>query len=449
MTATTHADPLAMLVIGTNHRQSPLDFREQIAFVPDEVPGFLLRARSALDSSDFFMLSTCNRTELYALHPDLDGAASRVRDLLVEYKAIDPRRDAPKFYEYRGRNAVEQLFRVAAGIDSQALGEVQILQQVKDAYEVSLQANALGVVGERLLAAAIRCGKRARSETGISAGAMSIGFAAVSLAHKVFGDFSTRAAVVLGAGDTSALVSKHLREHGIGRLLIVNRTLERAQQLAAQFRGEALGLGDLDQALVAADFVISSTASPRPLIDAARVRSAMRARQNRTFLMVDIGVPRDVEPAARTIDNVFLHDLDGLQIMIQQTLVRRRREVPKVERIVSQEVQNFLDWHHGMRAAPVIKELRGHLEWLRDQELERHTSHLTPEQRTAVEQVTRALLNKMLHRPTNFLREASAQGESGLRRIEVARELFGLDALRQSDEAAAEGDAGDDPRGAR
>ena len=434
MTTATHMDPLAMLVIGTNHRQAPLDFREKLAFVPDEVPGFLLRARTALDNGDVFMLSTCNRTELYALHPDLDGAASRVRDLLLEYKAIDPNRDAQKFYEYRGRSAVEQLFRVAAGVDSQALGEVQILQQVKDAYEVSLQANALGIVGERLLAAAIRCGKRARAETAISAGAMSIGFAAVSLAHKVFGDFSSRTAVVLGAGETGGLVARHLREHGIGQLLIVNRTPERAQRLAAELRGEALALAELDRALAAADFVISSTASPQPLIDAGRVRHAMRARQQRTFLLVDIGVPRDVEPAVRAIDNVFLHDVDGLQIMIQQTLARRRREVPKVERIVSQEVQHFIDWYHGMRAAPVIKELRGRLELLRDQEMERHTSHLAPEQRAAVEQVTRSLLNKLLHRPTHFLREASAQGESGLRRIEVARELFGLDQHPPSDD---------------
>jgi glutamyl-tRNA reductase len=434
-----------MLVIGTNHRQAPLDFREKVAFVPDEVPEFLLRARTVLDNSDVFMLSTCNRTELYAVHPDLDGAASRVRDLLVEFKAVDPRQDAQKFYEYRGRGAVEQLFRVAAGIDSQALGEVQILQQVKDAYEISLQANALGVVGERLLAAAIRCGRRARSETAISAGAMSIGFAAVSLAHKVFGDFASRTAMVLGAGETAALVTRHLREHGIGRLLIVNRTPDRARRLAAACRGEAFDLAELDAALAATDFVISATAAPQPLIDATRVRRAMRNRPHRVFLIVDVGVPRDVEPAVRAIDNVFLHDVDGLQIMIQQTLARRRREVPKVERIVSQEVQSFLDWYHGMRAAPVIKELRGHLEALRDQEMERHTAHLSPEQRTAVEQVTRALLNKMLHRPTSFLRTASSQGESGLRRIEVARELFGLDATA----AGGEPDSGDDPTGAR
>jgi glutamyl-tRNA reductase len=436
MTAVTHTNPLAMLV---------LDFREKVAFVPDEVPGFLLRARTALDNGDVFMLSTCNRTELYAVHPDLEGAAARVRDLLVEYKAVDPDHDAQKFYVYHGRGAVEQLFRVAAGVDSQALGEVQILQQVKDAYEVSLQANVLGVVGERLLAAAIRCGKRARAETAISAGAMSIGFAAVSLAHKVFGDFSSRTAVVLGAGKTGTLVAGHLREHGIGQLLIVNRTPEPAQRLAAELRGEAYALADLDRALAAADFVISSTASPTPLIDAGRVRQAMRARQQRTFLLVDIGVPRDVEPAVRTIENVFLHDVDGLQIMIQQTLVRRRREVPKVERIVSQEVQHYLDWYHGMRAAPVIKELRGHLELLRDQEMERQTSHMSPEQRAAVEQVTRALLNKLLHRPTHFLREASAQGESGLRRIEVARELFGLDESTRPDDH----DPTDDSHGAR
>lgn len=419
-------DGLGMLVIGTNYRQAPVDFREKVAFVPDEVHGFLRHAREATHSSDVFMLSTCNRTELYTLNHDVAAAAQCVRELLLQYKAIDPTRDAKNFYEFHGRSAVEQLFRVASGIDSQMLGEPQILQQVKDAHDLAVRAGALGTIGEHILAAAVRCGKRARAETQVSAGPLSVAFAAVSLAHKVFGDLTNRTALVVGAGQTGALVSRHLREHSIGRLLVANRGLDRARALAAEMRAEPIGLEDLGRVLTHVDLVITSTSAPLPLIDARMVRDAVKVRQNRTFLIVDIGVPRDVDPAVRHIENVFLHDVDGLQVMIEQTLVRRRREVPKVEAIIADEIRHVLDWYHGLQAAPVIKELRGRMEALRETEIARHASHLTPEQRLAVEQVTRGLLNKLLHQPTKLLREAAAEGESGLRRIEVARDLFGL-----------------------
>lgn len=428
MSATLRPDALTMLVVGTNHRQSPVDFRERVAFVPDEVPGFLARARDALQTNDCFMLSTCNRTEFYAVQAGLASAADSVRSLLVEYKAIDPDRDAKHFYEYHGQNAIQQLFRVACGVDSQMLGEAQILQQVKDALDLAMRANALGVVGEHLLAAAIRCGNRARSETGISAGAMSVAFAAVSLAHKVFGDFTARSALVLGAGETGTLLARHLREHGIGRLWIANRTLDRARALGAEMRGDPVGLDQLPDVLPQVDIVLSSTGAPHHIVTAPMMRQAMRTRHNRTMLVVDIGVPRDFEPAVGEIDNVFLHDMDGLKTIIDQTFERRRREVPKVEAIIAHELQHFLDWYLGLQAAPVIKELRGHLEAMRAREIAKHASHLNPEQRQAVEQVTRSLLNKLMHKPTTLLREAATQGESGLRRIETARELFGLDA---------------------
>jgi glutamyl-tRNA reductase len=307
------------------------------------------------------------------------------------------------------------------------LGEAQILQQVKAGYDAGLKANVLGVVGEHLVAAAMRCGKHARAETGISSGAVSVAFAAVSLAHKVFGELTDHIALVVGAGETGALVAKHLRDHNIGRLLIANRTVERARTVASEMRGEPWSLTDIDRALPQVDIVITATSAAVPLISTSMVRTAMKTRQNRSFLVVDIGVPRDVEPDVRNIDNVFLHDVDGLQVMIEQTLRRRQREVPKVEKIINQEVNLFLDWYHGLQAAPVIKELRGRFELLRNQEIARHAGHLTSDQKQAVETVTRALLNKLLHRPSVLLRDAPAQGESGLRRIETVRELFGLD----------------------
>jgi len=427
MSLVNKPDTISFLVIGTNHRQAPVEFRERVAFVAEEMENFLGRAHRSLHENDCFMLSTCNRTEIYAFHPDLGTAAQHVRHLIGEFKPVDPVGDSPNFYEYHGRGAIEQLFRVASGLDSQVLGEAQILQQVKDGYDASVRAHSLGVTGEHLLEAAIRCGKRVRAEPAISSGAVSVAFAAVSVAHKVFDDLAARTALVVGAGRTGALVSKHLRDHGIGRLLIANRNIERARSLAAEMRGEPMGLDGIATALPLADIIISATSATSHLVTAPMVRAAMKARQNRSCLIVDIGVPRDVDPEVRKIDNVFLHDIDGLQVMIEQALQRRRRDIPKVEKIIAVEVDHFLEWYNGLQAAPVIKELRGWFELLREQEIGKHSSHLSPEERKAVEMVTRALLNKLLHRPTVMLRESTAQGEVGLRRIETVREMFGLD----------------------
>jgi glutamyl-tRNA reductase len=428
MSAAALPVPLGAVVVGTNHRQAPVEFRERVALGPEEAAGLLRRVRAALPDADCFVLSTCNRTEVYVLGADPTRAADVVRALLGEIKAVDARRGVPHFYEMHGRAALEHIYRVATGVDSQVLGEAQILNQVQSGWETSARAGTTGAVGEHLLDGALRCGRRARAETGISSGAMSIAFAAVSVAHKVFGDLTERAALVVGAGETGSLVARHLREHHIGRLLIANRSLERAHAVAAEVRAEPLGLDAVGPGLVHVDILITATSAPAHLVDVPAVRTAMKARHNRAFLIVDIGVPRDVAPQVRTIDNVFLHDLDGLQVMIDQTLARRRREVPRVERIVAEEVDRFLDWHAGLQSAPLIRELRGRLEALRDQEIARHASQWTPEQRGAAEQVMRSFLNKLLHRPTTLLRDAATQGELGRRRLDAVREVFGLDA---------------------
>lgn len=418
------AEPKGLLMIGTNHRQAPVEFREKIAFQPEEVEAFLKEARETLHGSDTFLLSTCNRTEFYTVN--LNGNSTHdAWSLLARHKPIDPSQDTRKFYEYHGRAAVEQLFRVATGIDSLMLGEPQILQQVKQASDQSLQANSAGVVGERLLAAAIRCGRRARAETEICKGAVSVAAAAVSLSHKIFADLAPRTALVVGAGETGTLVAQSLREHGIGRLLIANRSVERARTLATETRGEPMSLDGLEAALAEADILITATSSPEPLLDAATVRRAMKRRQRRSFLVVDIGVPRDVDPAVQEIDNVFLQNIDSLQGMIEQNLLRRRREVAKVESIIQEDVDRFLEWYAGLQAGPVIRALRERLEALGQQEVQR--AKLYPAERRAAEQVTQSLLNKILHRPMLLLRQTAAQGETGRRRLQTIREVFGLD----------------------
>lgn len=425
------AESQDLMVLGTNHRQAPVEFRERLAIPPEEQEGFLSETRRLLDQ-DCFLVSTCNRTEIYAM----GGAVQNhtLWDVLQTHCSIDPTIDSRNFYEYRGRAAVQQLFRVAAGIDSLMLGEPQILEQVKEAHKISLKANTAGVVGERLLASAIRCGKRARSETNISKGAISVAYAAVSLAHKIFSDLAPRTALVLGAGETGALVARNLREHGVGRLLILNRTLERARDIATPLRAEPLALSELAAHITHSDIVICATGAPQPLIDKSMVRDAMKHRHGRSMLIVDIGVPRNVATEVSHLDNVFLNNVDGLQAMIDKNIEQRRYEVPKVEAIIEEEVDRFLSWHSGLQVGPVIRELQKSLAHLREQEIDR-LGKLTPEQQQVAEQVTHGIIKKLLHRPMSLLREASNQGESGLRRIQTIRDIFGLENDSDSDQA--------------
>ena len=418
-----------LMVLGTNHRQAPVDFRERLAVAPADQEEFLSETQRLLQQ-DCFMVSTCNRTELYTM----GGAVSdfTLWDVLRTRCAIDPVAESRNFYEYKGRAAVQQLCRVAAGIDSLMLGEPQILEQVKEAHKVSLKANTAGVVGERLLASAIRCGKRARSETNISKGAISVAYAAVSLAHKIFSDLAPRTALVLGAGATGALVARNLREHGVGRLLILNRTIERARDVATPLRAEPLPLSELAAQLPHSDIVICATGAPQALLDKAMVRDAMKHRHGRSMLIVDIGVPRNVAEEVGHLDNVFLNNVDGLQSMIEKNIEQRRYEVPRVEAIINEEIDRFLSWHSGLQVGPVIRELRSCLGKLRNQEIER-LGYLTEEQQQAVEQVAHGIIQKLLHRPMSLLRESTTQGESGLRRIQTIREIFGLE--RDSDDA--------------
>jgi glutamyl-tRNA reductase len=433
---------LAAVVVGTNHRHADVAFRERLALDASERAALIAQLRSALPDCECFALSTCNRTEVYVLGTESARAAMAVRSVLGAMKSVAIHHDDARFYERHGRAAIEHIHRVATGIDSQMLGETQILQQVQETWEFGLRHGGIGVIADHLLASAMRSGRRARADTSISAGAVSVAFAAVSVAHKVFGDLSARAALVIGAGEIGTLAARHLRERHIGHLLVANRSMDRAHQVAGELRADAVTLDAVHGALERVDILITATSAPAPLIDVAAVRSAMKLRHNRTLLIADIGVPRDVAPQVRELDNVFLHDLDGLQVMIDQTLARRQREVPRVERIIDADVERFIEWHAALQSAPIIRELRGRLEALRDQEIARHAGHWSSEQRQAAEEVLRAFVNKLLHRPTTLLRDATVQGEIGRRRLDAVREVFGLDdPAATSDDSLAGGTA--------
>jgi glutamyl-tRNA reductase len=414
---------MGIKVLGVNHRTAPLEVRERLAHGAHEVPGALARVMAA-GASGGVLLSTCNRTEFYLVLED-EGPAAAVWSLLDERL---PERGRASEYGYivRDRDAVRHLYRVSAGLDSMILGESQIQGQVRDAWEAS-RAQA-GPVLHRLFQTALHVGARVRTETAVGAGTASAASAAVAVAGKIFGELAGRSALVLGAGDMAELAATCLVDEGVQVSLVANRTQERARVIAERLGARALTLDEAWPAFATIDIALCSTAAPHAIVTWERVAPAIAGRGGRPLCILDLAVPRDVDPAIAQLENVFLYDVDDLQTVAAQATARRRDEVPAAERIVEEETDLFWAWYGGLGVVPVIKEFRGRLEQLRAAELERamrQLGHLAPEDRARVEQFSHALLSKFLHQPTVALKEAAEQGR-GYGLLEALRRLFGL-----------------------
>ena len=418
-------------VLGVNHRTAPLEIRERFAHGPHEVPGALARVLAA-GAAGGVLLSTCNRTEFYLVADD-EPAVEAAWSLLGERLGGTARaRAAAREYGYvaRDREAVRHLYRVSAGLDSMILGESQIQGQVRDAWEVS-RAQA-GPVLHRLFQTALHVGSRVRTETALGMGTASAASAAVAVAGKIFGDLAGRTALILGAGDVAELAATCLTNEGVQVTLVANRTQERARAIAERLGGAARAL-TLEEAwphFATTDIALCSTAAPHAVVTWERVGDVIAARHGRPLCILDLAVPRDVEPAVAQLENVFLYDVDDLQTVAAQATARRRDEVPAAEQIVEEETDLFWAWYGGLGVVPVIKEFRGRMEQLRAAELERamrQLGHLSSEDRARVEQFSQALLNKFLHQPTVALKAAAEQGR-GYGLLEALRRLFGLEA---------------------
>ena len=414
---------MGIKVLGVNHRTAPLEVRERFAHGAHEVPAALARVMAA-GASGGVLLSTCNRTEFYLVLED-EGPADAVWSLLDE--RLPERGRASKYgYIVRDRDAVRHLYRVSAGLDSMILGESQIQGQVRDAWEAS-RAHA-GPVLHRLFQTALHVGARVRTETAVGAGTASAASAAVAVAGKIFGELAGRSALVLGAGDMAELAATCLVDEGVQVSLVANRTHERARVIAERLGARALTLEEAWPHFGTIDIALCSTAAPHAIVTWERVAPVIAGRSGRPLCILDLAVPRDVDPAVAQLENVFLYDVDDLQTVAAQATARRRDEVPAAERIVEEETDLFWAWYGGLGVVPVIKEFRGRLEQLRAAELERamrQLGHLAPEDRARVEQFSHALLNKFLHQPTVALKEAAEQGR-GYGLLEAIRRLFGL-----------------------
>jgi len=432
---------MQLLLIGINHRTALVDVREKLWFSDDELRRALpeLKARFFTEA---FVISTCNRTELYGVIdappvPAASDTAGAVIEYMLGFKAAATAEARSALYALWGANAAAHLFKVASGIDSMIIGDVQILNQIKNHYALATEACVTGTFLSKLIQTAFHVGKRTRTETSICEGAVSVSYAAVELANKIFSDLSEKSALLIGAGETGEITAKNLVGRGIGRLTIANRTRAKADELAASIGGTAIEFGELLTALKEVDIVISSVNSPTYVLTADEVKRTMKARSNAPLLIVDIGVPRNIDPDVNKLDNVFVHTMDSLSRIVDQNVNRRRTEIPAVNAIILEELTSIHHWFESLQVNPTISDLRDMFESVRAEEVKKHINRFSKEDRELVELVTKRIVNKLLHLPTTNLK--SANGESAddrHRTIHALRTLFGL-----HNKAAAKPDA--------
>jgi glutamyl-tRNA reductase len=420
-----------ILLVGMNHRTAPVEVRERFA-VDDPVP-WLAKLVASPEIDEAVLISTCNRVEVIAAAPSLDAGRHRLRAFFHrELGQAAPlphgRSENAALYEHVDSDAVRHLFRVAASIDSLVVGEPQILGQVKEAYRLAAEGGACGPLLNRLFASAFGASKRVRNETEIASRPVSMARVAVDLARQIFETLEDKRALLVGAGEMIEMALEALRGAGLAGVAVANRTPERAGELAARFGASAHGLDEMPALLAASDVVLTSIGVDRPLLDTTLFEDALRARRRRPIFAIDLGVPRNIDPAVNQLDDVYLYDVDDLGGVAEANAEERRRETVRAEAIVQEEVERFDGWLSALQAVPTIRRLRARAESIRQGELDRAVAKLGLDeaQQRGVEALTRALVNKVLHAPVSRLRE-QAEREGGLAYLEAAKVLFALD----------------------
>jgi glutamyl-tRNA reductase len=418
---------MEIVLVGLNHRSAPVEVRERVSFTNDQARQAAeeLRARGILHET--LVLSTCNRSEVYGVPPETTREpAAALSNYLSSFHSVQLDLLSPSLYHHYDRNAVRHLFRVASGLDSMMLGEAEILGQVREAYRIAYEHGATGPVLNRLFQGALEVGKRVRSETELGARPMSVASAGVKLAERIFGKLQERIALVLGAGLISEQVVSQLRDRKIARVFVMNRSLDRADHLAREFSGKVIAWDDWDSALTLPDVIVSSVSAEEPVLKRSVLEKAMVARGNRPLFVMDLGMPRNVDPAAADLYNFYLYNIDDLTQIVQQNRSARESEIPRAEGIVDEHVGKFLTWQASVNLIGVVEALRNKLKAERAEFIRERAERipgLTSEQREQVENIIDQLLEKMLLNPARRL-----QGEKDLRRkiqqVEAIRELF-------------------------
>lgn len=418
---------MSLLVIGLNHTTAPVEVRERVAFAAEQLPEALRRACDGGGAAEVVILSTCNRTELIASIGNEGAAAERLVDWFVGSHHIVRAEVESFLYRLHDTDAVRHLIEVASGLDSMVVGEPQIFGQIKSAYATARQVGSVGPELSRAMSHVFTIAKQVRSETAIGENPVSVAFAAVKLARRIFADLGSTTALLIGAGETVELVARHLADAGVKQLIVANRTLARAEQITGRFGGEAILLSEIPTSLVRADIVISSTASQLPIIGKGTVEQAIRKRRHKPIFMVDIAVPRDIEPQVGELSDVYLYSVDDLEQLIDDNRRARAGEAQRAALIVSAGVDGWLRDCRSLDAVGTLRDYRMRSEQLRDRELERalRQLHAGSDAVQVLNLLARSLTNKLMHEPTVQLRRAAEEGHVEV--IDWSRRLFGLD----------------------
>ena len=421
---------MSLLALGINHKTAPVKIREQLSFAPDTIPMALKDLTDQDAVNEAVILSTCNRTELYCQLNCNDGESEAAIDALItwlkKHHDLEDTDITEYLYLHPEKEAVRHMLRVASGLDSLVLGEPQILGQLKTAFSVAKESGTIGQFLHKLFQHTFSCAKQVRTDTAIGASPVSVAFASVSLAKQIFSDFQHHTALLIGAGETIELVARHLNESGIGRIIIANRTVEKAHTLAQEFNGYAISLSELPNHLAEADIVISSTASQLPILGKGAVESAIKARKHAPVFMVDIAVPRDIEEEVGELEDVFLYTVDDLKEIIDEGLKSRQEAALKAEEIIDVEVSHFMNWLRSLDSIAIMREFREHAEGIRDKAVANALKQLRngKEAERVITELARQLTNKLIHKPSIQIKQAGMDDRSEL--IDAAIELFDL-----------------------
>jgi len=416
-----------LLAISINHKTAPVKLRETLYLSENEVRELIKKVKNKY-FSEGLLISTCNRTEIYGIPVNTDITHLHLQKIITETKN-STNTTADNFQTFISRESLNHLFSVIAGIDSMLIGDNQIFKQVKDSFQIAEEMQFAGFLMQRVFGSALKVGKRAISETAIAEGAVTVSYAAVQLIGKIYSNLNKKSALIIGAGETSEIAAKHLNDKGISHLVITNRTTEKAEKLAAKLNSYVLPFDEFKDHLHKYDIVISATSSESILIKKQDVEAAMKKRGYASMVLMDIAVPRDIDPTSKEINYVFYHDIDSLNIIVEQNITKRKEEIPKVKKIIEEELNSFFEWYNSLQSAPTIKNLRDHFDAIRAEEVEKNINKFSSEDREKLEIVTKRIINKILHHPIVELKKTNETGtgtEEAATKMGIIRSLFGI-----------------------
>jgi glutamyl-tRNA reductase len=424
---------MKIFVAGLNHNTADVEVREKVAFDGSRLDDGLRRFRELPEIEEAMILSTCNRVELYAHVRDTQKASESIKSFLSEFHNVSRASLDRSLYIYADINAIRHIFRVAASLDSMVVGEPQILGQMKGAFELALERKTTGILLNRLMKKAISVAKRVRSETKIAENAVSISFAAVELAKKIFADLSGKVFMLLGAGEMAELAARHLMSNGVKEVIVANRSYERACDLSKEFNGRPVRLDDFLREMVHADIVICSTGAPHYILLRDQMQKVLKERKQRPVFLIDISVPRNIDPTINDLDNVYLYNIDDLQGIVDANMFERKKEAEKAEKIIEEEIEPFLKWLSSLDSVPTIVALRERAEEIKREEFEKLMNRfpgMEEKQRKAIEYMASAITNKLIHPPTKALKEDPEDRDL---MIAIIKKLYGINGEEKKD----------------